>query len=210
MTKGYIITGTDTGVGKTVFAAMLTAALAGIYWKPVQSGLLPETDMDVVKKLTGLPSVHFLPEAYRLTQPLSPNLAAEIDGRKIDVRELHLPAVPWPLIVEGAGGVMVPLTPDMLYIDVFQQWHLPVILCARTTLGTINHTLLSIEALQNRRIPLHGIVFIGPENDNTIKTIAAFSKVKVLGHLPMLENLDQHTLATAFTDHFRKTDFLHV
>jgi dethiobiotin synthetase len=210
MTGGYIITGTDTGIGKTVFASMLTLALTGIYWKPLQSGTKDGTDSQIARKLTGLPDDHFASEAYILTQPLSPHRAAELDGVTIDIEKLKPPASPFPLIIEGAGGLMVPLTWDVLSIDVFKRWGLPVILCARTTLGTINHTLLSIEALKNRAIPVHGIAFVGPENPDTMRTIAEFSGVKILGRLPPLEAVEKSTLEKAFAENFRKTDFTHV
>ncbi|MFH1157776.1 MAG: dethiobiotin synthase [Pseudomonadota bacterium] len=205
MTKGCIITGTDTGVGKTVFAAMLTLALKGVYWKPVQAGTEGATDTQTVRKLTGLPDNRFLPESYILTQPLSPHRAAELDGRKIE--ELKLPKAVSPLIIEGAGGLMVPLSRETLFIDIFKKWNLPVILCARTVLGTINHTLLSIEAMKKRAMPILGIAFIGSDNPDNIRTITEFSGVRNLGRLPLLEALGKKSLEEAFDENFRKEDF---
>ena len=155
-TTALVVTGTDTGIGKTVVAAMLTLALDGVYWKPVQAGTREGTDAATVAALTGLGPERVIAERYRLTEPLSPHRAAELDGVEIDAPSLVLPAeAPGgrPLIIEGAGGLMVPLTRRTLYIDVFQRWGAPVVLCARTALGTINHSLLSVEALRSRDIP---------------------------------------------------------
>jgi len=131
----FVITGTDTGIGKTVFAAALTGALAAHYWKPVQAGLDDGADADTVARLAGVPQDHILAEAYRLTQPLSPHRAAELDGVVIDLARLVLPPQR-PLVVEGAGGVLVPITRETTYADVFARWNLPMIVVARTALGT--------------------------------------------------------------------------
>lgn len=193
-----IVSGTDTGIGKTVFSAALTAALGAHYWKPVQSGLDgPESDSETVARLGAVPAERILPEAYRLTEPLSPHRAAELDGVTIDPARLAPPAHQ-ALVIEGAGGLMVPITRHLLAIDLFARWNLPVILCARTALGTINHTLLSVEALRARGIALHGIVFIGEDMPDTIATIAEFSGARVLGRLPHLDPLTPDALATAF------------
>ena len=197
MTQRIVITGTDTGIGKTVFSAGLASLLDGYYWKPVQSGLDEETDSEVVARLAGLPSERVLPEAYRLRSPLSPHRSAEIDGVSIEAVGLSLPAVPGPLVIEGAGGLMVPLNRRTRFIDMFEQWQLPVILCARTALGTINHTLLSIEALRARSIPLIGIAFIGEEVADTQQTIVEFGGVPQLGRLPHLDPLTGETLRDA-------------
>ncbi|RWF14555.1 MAG: ATP-dependent dethiobiotin synthetase BioD, partial [Mesorhizobium sp.] len=150
MTVQIVVTGTDTGIGKTVFAAGLAGLLDGVYWKPVQAGIDEGTDSETVSRLAGLSAERVLPEAWRLTEPLSPHRAAELDGVEIDTRALVLPATDRPLVVEGAGGLMVPVNRRALYIDIFARWRAPVVLCARTGLGTINHTLLSIEALRAR------------------------------------------------------------
>jgi dethiobiotin synthetase len=203
----FIVSGTDTGVGKTVFAAMLTLALDGTYFKPVQSGLEDETDTETVQRLTGLPDDRFLPEAHRLRTPASPHLSAEIDGVEIDPAALVLPAPDRPLIVEGAGGLLVPLTRRTLFIDVFARWGAPVILCARTALGGINHALLSIEALRARAIPIHGVAFIGDEVADTERTIAEIGQIRRLGRLPRLAHLHRAALADAFAAQFRPSDF---
>lgn len=206
MTKRIVITGTDTGIGKTVFSAGLAGLLDGFYWKPVQSGLDEETDSQVVERLAGLPPGRVLPEVYRLKEPLSPHRSAELDGVAIDVAKLSLPDLPGPIVIEGAGGLMVPLNRRTKFIDIFAQWRVPVILCARTKLGTINHTLLSIEALRARSVPLIGIAFIGDEVADTQKTIVEFSGVHQLGRLPHLDPLTSETLRDAMVAGFDLTE----
>lgn len=208
MTNKCVITGTDTDVGKTVFAAMLMLALEAAYWKPVQCGVSGGVDTKTVQRLTGLPAERFFPESYVLTEHLSPHRAAEIDGVEIDINKLEIPEFDGPLLIEGAGGLNVPLTRTTLNIDLFAMWKLPVILCARTGLGTINHTLLSVEALKARDIPIHGIAFIGPENADNIRTIADFSGVRVLGRMPHLDKLDADALNAAFEQNFDLKDFV--
>ncbi|WP_315763444.1 dethiobiotin synthase [Bradyrhizobium sp. SZCCHNS2005] len=201
MTQCLIVTGTDTGIGKTVFSAGLAGALGGYYWKPVQSGLDGETDSDVVRRLSGLAAERILPERYRLITPASPHLAAEIDGVTIDPDRLEPPTTPAPLVIEGAGGLMVPLTRELTYIDLFARWDAPLVLCARTTLGTINHTLLSIEAIRARAINLIGVAFIGDENTDSERTIVAMGRTRHLGRLPHLPHLSAETLRAAFAAH---------
>lgn len=207
MTQTYIITGTDTGIGKTTAAAMLTLALDADYWKPIQSGTADGTDRRTVQTLTGLPDERFLPEAYVLTHPLSPHRAAELDGVDIDFMQLHKPETERPLIVEGAGGLLVPITRHVLQIDLFAAWEAPLILCCRTGLGTINHTLLSCEAIRRRGLTLHGLIFIGDDNPDNIRTITEITDAEVLGRLPQLDRLDRDALQAAFNDHFRRQDF---
>jgi dethiobiotin synthetase len=210
MTQHIIVTGTDTGVGKTVFAAALAGALGANYWKPIQSGLLEETDSQTVLRLSGLAGKRVLPEAYRLKTPASPHLAAEIDGVVIDPDALALPKTDGPLVVEGAGGLLVPLTREITYVDVFARWQAPVVLCARTTLGTINHTLLSIEVLRARRIPLLGVAFMGEENRDSERVIVEMGRAQRLGRLPHLAPLTADALRTAFARHFNRDDFLEM
>ena len=196
-----VVTGTDTDIGKTVFAAGLTAALGARYWKPVQAGLADGSDAASVVTL-GVPAEHVLPEAYRLTTPCSPHLAAEIDGVTIDPDRLALPEVDGPLVVEGAGGVMVPVTRDLIFADLFARWGKPVVLVARTGLGTINHSLLSIEALRSRGVPILGIAFVGDAVEDSEATIATLGKVRRLGRVPRLDPLSAATLAEAFAENF--------
>ncbi|HQS10653.1 MAG TPA: dethiobiotin synthase [Xanthobacteraceae bacterium] len=207
MSLPLVVTGTDTGIGKTVFSAALAGALGAHYWKPVQSGLEEETDSALVRRLARLPAHRIPPEAYRLNTPASPHLAAELDGVTIDPEALEPPKVEGPLVIEGAGGLMVPLTRTLLTIDQFAHWGFPVVLCARTQLGTINHTLLSVEALKKRGIPLLGIAFVGDEMADSQETIAAFSGAKILGRLPRLVPLTPDALAAAFSAAFDLADF---
>ena len=207
MTPRFVVTGTDTNIGKTVFAAGLTGLLEGVYWKPVQAGLDGETDTDTVRRLTGLGDTHFLTEAWRLKLPASPHLAAEREGIDIDSRSLRIPELARPLIIEGAGGLMVPLNRRELYVDVFARWKAPVILCARTTLGTLNHTLLSLEALARRAIPVLGIALIGEPHADNERTLAAMGGVPVLGRLPLLQPLTPASLRAAFSVAFRREFF---
>ncbi len=201
-----VVTGTDTDVGKTVFTAALTVALGAHYWKPVQAGLEDGTDAGTVVRL-GVPEDRVLPEAYRLRTPCSPHRAAEIDGVAIDPARLALPVVEGPLVVEGAGGVLVPVTRDLLFADLFARWRAPVVLVARTGLGTISHSLLSIEALRARGLTVRGIAFVGEAVEDSEATIAAIGGVKRLGRLPRLDRLDAGTLAAAFAAHFDVADF---
>ena len=202
----YIITGTDTDVGKTIVSSMLMMGLNANYWKPVQSGMEGGVDTKVVQKLTQLPNERFIAEKYIFTEPLSPHRAAELDEAEIDVDALEIPSDD-PLIIEGAGGLMVPLTRKNLYINLFKKWNKPVILVSRTGLGTINHTLLSLEALWSRKIPVHGLIFVGEENEDNMRTIGEFSDVKVLGRVPILDSLNKDSLTKAFKDNFDIKDF---
>jgi dethiobiotin synthetase len=197
-----VVTGTDTGVGKTVVAAALARHLGATYWKPVQAGLDEGTDRTTVAALSGRP---VLPEAYCLTTPCSPHQAAAIDGVEIDSERLALPRIEGPLVVEGAGGVLVPLREDLLYADLFARWGLPAVLVARTALGTINHSLLSLEALRARGVPIAGIAFVGEENAETERVICAIGKVRRLGRLPWLDPLNAAGLRTAFRTNFDLT-----
>jgi len=205
--RAIIVTGTDTDIGKTVFAAALAGALGASYWKPVQAGLEGGSDAGTVATLCGLPPARILPEVYRLRTPCSPHRAAEIDGIEIAVERLTLPAVTGPLIVEGAGGVLVPVTRDILFADLFARWAQPVVLVARTGLGTINHSLLSIEALRSRGVPILGVAFIGDQVEDSEATIARMGGVKRLGRLPRLAPLNAATLDTAFRENFDPEDF---
>src|SRR5580692_1700513 len=207
MSTRLIVTGTDTGIGKTVFAAGLAGALDGVYWKPVQAGIEDETDRATVLRLSGLAPEHVLAEAYRLRTPASPHLAAERDGVVIDPDALVLPDTNRPLVVEGAGGLLVPLTRQTTYIDVMARWNAPVVLCARTTLGTINHSLLSVEALRARGILLLGVAFIGDENTESERIIVEMSHARRLGRLPYLPQLTGDALRAAFALHFNIDDF---
>lgn len=208
--KPLIVTGTDTGIGKTVVSALLTLALDGIYWKPIQAGTADGTDRQRVVAMTGLPEERFRPERYILREPLSPHRAAELDGVEIRAETLDLPAdIPSGrrLIIEGAGGVLVPINRQMLQVELFARWRVPVVLCARTRLGTINHTLLSLEALKRRGVDVLGIVFVGEPMPDSERTIVEFGGVRSLGRLPILPKLGADALSSAFAASFNRRDF---
>jgi len=211
MSAQFVVTGTDTGIGKTVFAAALVQALGATYWKPIQAGLEDETDSETVARLTNPPSPgrggSVLPETYRLNTPASPHLAAELDGVAIDIGTLMPPETNGPLVIEGAGGALVPVTRDTLFADIFARWQVPVIVCARTGLGTINHSLLTIDALRHRDVPIHGIAFIGDPMPDSEAIIPALSGIRRLGRLPRLDPLTPDTLAATFAAGFNLEDF---
>jgi dethiobiotin synthetase len=208
MSRRIVVTGTDTEIGKTVFAAALADLLGACYWKPIQSGLDGETDSEIAARLGGLSEDRILPERYRLKTPASPHQSAAIEGVRIDANELAIPDTgDRSLVIEGAGGLMVPLDPSTLYIDVFARWRMPVVLCARTSLGTINHSLLSIEALRRRDIDVLGIAFIGDSHPESERAICEIGRVKRLGRLPRLSPLTQGTLREAFAAAFKPGDF---
>lgn len=190
-----VVTGTDTEIGKTVFSAGLVQALAATYWKPVQSGQEEETDSQIVMRLSARPA---LPEGYLLQLPASPHLSAEAEGAEIDSATLELPEVDGVLVAEGAGGLMVPLNRQELYLDLIARWGAPVILCARTQLGTINHTLLSLKALRDAGCPVIGVAFIGDAEPKVEETICQFGKVRHLGRLPVLAEMSSDSLRNAF------------
>jgi dethiobiotin synthetase len=207
MRRVFVVTGTDTGVGKTVFAAALAGAIGADYWKPIQCGTNDGTDSALVQTIGGLRADRVVAEAYQLSAPLSPHRAAELEGIKIDVALMNPPPGDRPLVIEGAGGLLVPIKRELLFADVFARWEEPVILCARTSLGTINHTLLSIEAMQARDIVIHGIAFIGDENVDNERTICEIGGAKRLGRLPLLATLNSETLRASFAANFRLEDF---
>jgi dethiobiotin synthetase len=202
MSLRFVVTGTDTGIGKTVFSAALTDALGGCYWKPIQSGLDAETDSETVGRLGRIPPQRIVAEAWRLNAPASPHLAADIDGITLLPDALAPPETTLPLVIEGAGGLLVPLTRREVFADVFARWRLPVILCARTGLGTINHTLLSLEAMRQRLIPVLGVAFIGDAQPDTEQIIVEMGGVRSLGRLPRLDPLTPDALRRSFQAHF--------
>ena len=185
-----IVAGTDTNVGKTIVSSLLVNKLDAHYWKPVQCGDLDTGgDSATIKKLSGIKANRIIPEAYRLKMPASPNQAAAAEGITIDKENLKLPNHEGALVVELAGGLMVPLRDDWLQIDQVKEWNLPVVLVARSGLGTLNHTLLSIEALENRNIKVATLILNGEkheENYNTLATMVNSSiSIKVLEIQPI-------------------------
>ena len=192
--QGFFVTGTDTDVGKTVVSAWLVARLGACYWKPVQAGNHPETDSAIVRRLTGASPDRILPEAYLLPEPIAPHEAARRAGITIDMERLVPPPCNRPLVVEGAGGLMVPLTDRAYVIDLATELHLPIILVTRSTLGTINHTLLSLEAIRRRGLTLAGVVVNGPETPHNRAAIERYGQVEVVAEIPWLDQLTPATL----------------
>ncbi|MFM7653270.1 MAG: dethiobiotin synthase [Vulcanococcus sp.] len=193
-----VVCGTDTDVGKTVASALMVQGLGAHYWKPVQCGLENgEGDRDRVRRWLDCPAERILPEAYRFLEPVSPHWAAELaGGDPIDPARLALPGVEGPLVVETAGGVLVPLRRDLLQIEQLQTWGLPVLLVARSGLGTLNHTLLTLEALRRRQIPVLGLLLNGPDHADNPRTLEQLGGVRVLGCLPPLQALSPESLQT--------------
>jgi len=174
------ITGIGTDVGKTVVAAILTEALHADYWKPVQAGLTPTTDAATVRQLVSNPHSRFHPEAYRLALPASPHAAAAAEGIELTPSAFRLPHTENHLVVEGAGGLLVPLAPGFLMVDLLAQLGLAAVVVSRNYLGSINHTLLTLEALRQRQIPVRGIVFNGEPTPATEDFIAQYTGVPIL------------------------------
>lgn len=196
----YFVTGTDTDVGKTVASAWLVHHLKASYWKPIQSGVSQGRDIDAIKRLSGCVPESIIPGCYEFNAPLSPHLAAAIENQTINLDFIinTYTAIPpsCQVIVEGAGGLMVPLTQTDLMIDLIQQLKIPVILGVRTALGTINHTLLSLEALRQRSIPIAGVIAIGADNEHNLAAIEHYGRVKIIAHIPILSPLCFETLST--------------
>lgn len=207
--KGFFITGTDTGIGKTVLSALLVAALNGAYWKPIQTGAIEGTDRETVRRLAEVPEDRLPPERYVFDPPVSPHLAARQAGAQIALDDIKFPARKRsPLwIVEGAGGVMVPLNGRVYMLDLMHHLRLPVIVATRTTLGTINHTLLTLAALRNDEIPVRGVVMIGTENLENRRAIEFYGTTKVIGQIPILESIDRATLLDVYAKHFEHSAF---
>ncbi|HYW36022.1 MAG TPA: dethiobiotin synthase [Balneolaceae bacterium] len=197
------VTGTDTGIGKTVVSAMLTAGLNATYWKPVQSGLEGETDTRAVKRLTELPASHFKPETYRLSEPLSPHASAQIDGVTIDMSDFKIPDYSTNhLIIEGAGGVLVPMNDDSMMIDLMAQLNIPALVVARSELGTLNHTFLTLEALRKRHIPILGVIMNGPKNESNRKAIENYGNIDVLAEIKPMDEVNAQFLTKIFDKNF--------
>ena len=189
--RGVFVTGTDTAVGKTIAAACLVRAWRAGYWKPVQTGLATgDDDTATVAALARLQPERVFAPIYALQAPLSPHAAAELEGVTITMESIALPQTPYPLVVEGAGGLLVPLNDRAFMIDLVAKLALPVLLVARSTLGTINHTLLSLAALRARGLPIAGVILNGPPNAGNRDAIERFGKVSVLAELPRFEPLD--------------------
>jgi len=197
MSQRYFITGTDTGVGKTVLSAM----------KPIQTGTEVDSDSRSVAELVGLAPEKILPEAYQFAPAVSPHLAARLAGVRIDLAKIKLPASDAPLIVEGAGGVLVPINERELMTNLMRQLGLPVLLAARSSLGTINHATLSLAALRNAGVEVAGVVMIGAPNVENRAAIEEYGKVRVVGEIPWLTEINRGVLLEIFSARFDQSAF---
>lgn len=208
MKPPLFVTGTDTNVGKTVLSALLCAALDGVYWKPIQTGSIEGTDRRTVIEWGGLPEERTLPERYLFERPVSPHLAAQDNGVTIDLAEIQLPANPGGrLIIEGAGGVLVPLNSTQLMIDLIRHLNVPALIAARSSLGTINHTLLTVAALRARVLEVLGVVTLGHENRENERAIEHYGQVPVVGRVPHLEAIHRQALLRVYHSWFNRTVF---
>jgi dethiobiotin synthase len=208
MAQRFFITGTDTNVGKTVLSALLCAALPARYWKPIQTGSREGTDREQVIRWAGLTVDMAAPEAYLFDDPVSPHLAARNEGVEISLDRIKMQdAAGLPLIVEGAGGVLAPINTRQFMLDLMVHMSLPVVLAARSTLGTINHTLLSLRALREARLSVRGVVLIGLENLENQKAIEHYGQIPVIGRIPELKEINRQTLCDTFVRHFNREMF---
>ena len=195
--KPIFVTGIGTGIGKTIVSAVLVEKLKADYWKPIQSGDLDDSDTKKVKSLISNKQSVFHPEAYRLHYPFSPHKSAAIDGITIEPEKIILPETKNTLIIEGAGGLMVPLNNTFLMIDLIKQLGAGVILVSQNYLGSINHTLLSINALKQQNIPVKGIIFNGVKDIYTKEFILNYSGIELLGHISEYGSIDKKAIINA-------------
>jgi len=195
--KPLFVTGIGTGIGKTLISAILVEKLQSDYWKPVQAGELDSSDTLKVRQLVSNPTSVFHPETYRLTQPYSPHKAAALDGIIIDEQTIVLPKTLNRLIIEGAGGLMVPLNDHCLMIDLIKQLNAEVVLVSQNYLGSINHTLLSVEALKQRGLSIKGIIFNGDANSSTEDYILSYTQISLLGKVPVLNEINKKFVSEA-------------
>lgn len=200
--KEFFVTGTDTGIGKTLVSGMMMSALDATYWKPIQAGLDEETDTEFVQRVSKADPSRIIPERYRLETPMSPHAAADIDGVKISLNDFELPEYETKhLIVEGAGGLIVPINWEHTVLDMIERLKLPVLLVARSSLGTLNHTLLSLEALRDRGIEVFAVVLNGEKHPSNKETIERFGDVPVF-EIETLHEIHSESLRKAFKQTF--------
>jgi dethiobiotin synthetase len=210
--KDIFVTGTDTDIGKTVLSALLTTALGGIYWKPIQTGAMggkARTDRQAVLEWAELSQDRALPENYVFDPPVSPHLAASWAGTSIDLASIQKPRGEngKRLVIEGAGGVLVPINKKAVMRDLIAHLDATAVIATRTTLGTINHTLLTVEALREAGCRTLGVVMIGEENIDNRQAIEHFGDVPVVGWIPPLANIDRAGLLRVFETHFDRQRF---
>jgi len=207
VTSDLFITGTDTGVGKTLLSALLVAALNRKYWKPIQTGAKDGTDRSEVMKWAGVTEDQTYPENYIFNPPVSPHLAAEQKKTAINLRRIRRPKSRSPLVIEGAGGVFAPINKDSFMLDLIRQLKAPAIVASRTGLGTINHTLLTLAAIRDAELGLRGIVMIGEENRDNQRAIEKYGQVPVIGFIPLLRKINRAKLVSVFERHFDRHAF---
>ena len=211
MKQSLFVTGTDTNVGKTLLSALLVAALDAIYWKPIQTGALDGTDRQTVINLAQIPEAQTLSETYCFDPPVSPHLAAEAAGVRIDLARIRPPAnLARPVIAEGAGGILVPINDSELMLDLAGHLGFPVLIAARAALGTINHTLLTVRALLCAKIRIQGVVMIGHRNKDNERSVEHFGDVPVIGTIPWLDTIDREALLSAYRSGFDQKYFGHA
>jgi len=191
----YFITGIGTDVGKTVASAILTEALQADYWKPVQSGNVESSDPMIITHLISNKNTEIHPSSYSFEMPASPHFAAEKEGKEIDLENIKKPVTKNHLIIEGAGGILVPLNREKTVADLIKMLNVPVILVSRNYLGAINHTLLSIEVLKQKGIDIAGIIYNGGNRNENIEVIESFTGVKTLGIIPDMEVLNKQSIS---------------
>lgn len=209
MPHNFFVTGTDTGVGKTVLSALLVSALEGIYWKPVQTGACEGTDRRAVTEWAKLTEERALPECYCFEPPVSPHLAARTAGTEIELDRIRPPdgLQNSPLIAEGAGGVLTPLNKTQTILDLIRILNIPAIVASRSSLGTINHTLLTLRALCGAKAAVRGVVMIGEENAENRRAIEWYGKIPVIGQIPWLPIICRDALLEVFDRSFNRNYF---
>jgi len=190
----YFITGIGTNVGKTIVSAILTEALKADYWKPVQSGVADGTDKDLVSSLITNTTSVCHNESYSFQEPASPHLAASLENQKIKLEQMHLPKTQNDLIIEGAGGILVPLNDSNYVIDLAQEFEADVILVCRNYLGCINHSLLSIDYLVKNNFPVKGLVLVGNFDKAVKLAITNYSELPVLAEIPEMSEISKETI----------------
>lgn len=203
MKDSLFVTGTDTNVGKTLLSALLVAALDAIYWKPIQTGAVEGTDRQTVIKLAEIPEAQTIPESYCFDPSVSPHLAAEATGVRIDLARIPVPAkVDKPVIAEGAGGILVPINDSESMLDLARHLGFPILIAARAALGTINHTLLTVRALRCAKMRVKGVVVIGNRNKDNERSIEQFGAIPIVGWIPWLDRIDRETVLLVFRSNF--------
>lgn len=209
MPSRFFVTGTDTNVGKTIASSLLCAALDAYYWKPIQTGSREGTDRATVTRTAELPTTRLIPETYCFRPPVSPHLAARLANTQIRLKKIKLPELPSDanLIVEGAGGVFVPINKTELMTDLMLHLNLPVLVVARSSLGTINHATLSLAALRSVRLEIRGVIMIGKPNIENHKAIEHYGNAPVIGTIPLLAKIDKSALVRVFHKTFDRKAF---